>query len=273
MARPQKEGLDYFPVDVDIDQDDKLVVPIAKHGMLGFGVIVKLMMEVYKNGYFYPWTEKEQYVFPFKISVDVEKVSEIVIDCINSGFFCINQYNRNHILTSYGFQKRFLLASTRRKESVINIQYLVGKELMQTETELMQTETQKMDAESTQRKVKEIILNKKKILPLINLHKITYENDDQIEFVESYLNAMDFEVMEDTIKRSSGKHINYLLKTLKNLMSEGKTKKESLAPKFVSPTEQEAINAQRKAEELKNQTPLSYDPEFKGEEHAVVGGT
>jgi DnaD/phage-associated family protein len=159
VARPQKEGLDYFPIDVDIDQDDKLVVPIAKHGMLGFGVIVMLMKEVYRNGYFYPWTEKEKYVFPFKISTDAEKVSEIVNDCINSGFFCKNQYKLHRILTSYGFQKRFLMASNRRKEVTVKPEYLVEKELIQTETELMYAETYELSAISTQKKLKESKVN------------------------------------------------------------------------------------------------------------------
>ena len=26
MARPQKNGLDYFPLDVDMDQDDKIAL-------------------------------------------------------------------------------------------------------------------------------------------------------------------------------------------------------------------------------------------------------
>ena len=42
MARPQKEGLDYFPFDVDMDQDDKVALIEAKHGITGFGVVVKL---------------------------------------------------------------------------------------------------------------------------------------------------------------------------------------------------------------------------------------
>ncbi len=158
MARPPKEGLGYFPMDVDIDQDDKLIVPIAKHGMTGFGVIVKLMMEIYRNGYFYPWTEKEMYVFPFKIGTDKELVNEIVTDCIESGFFHKEQFEKNHILTSYGFQKRFLLAANRRKDAVINDLYRVKKEFLHTETELSHAETQKMSAESTQKKV-----NKKKV--------------------------------------------------------------------------------------------------------------
>ena len=45
MARPQKKGLDYFPLDVDIDQDDKIALIEAKHGAIGFAVIIKLLMK------------------------------------------------------------------------------------------------------------------------------------------------------------------------------------------------------------------------------------
>ena len=31
MARPQKNGLDYFPLDVDMDQDDKIALIEAQH--------------------------------------------------------------------------------------------------------------------------------------------------------------------------------------------------------------------------------------------------
>lgn len=156
-------------MDVDIDQDDKLIVPIAKHGMEGFGVIVKLMMEIYRNGYYYPWTEKEMYVFPFKIAMEKEKVKEIVMDCVESGFFSKEQYDKNHILTSYGFQKRFILASNRRKDSAVNERFLVEKELLHAETELLQAETQEMSAISTQSKVKESKVNKTKLKDSISL--------------------------------------------------------------------------------------------------------
>ena len=45
MARPIKSGLDYFPLDVDIDQDDKVAIIEAEHGMLGFGIVIKLLNE------------------------------------------------------------------------------------------------------------------------------------------------------------------------------------------------------------------------------------
>lgn len=254
MARPQKEALEYFPLDVDIDQDDKLIVPIAKHGMLGFGVIIKLMMEIYKNGYYYPWTEKELYVFPFKISVESEKVNEIVIDCINSGFFCKNQYNRNQILTSYGFQKRFLLATTRRKDATINNHYLVEKELLNTETELLNTETKESSAKSTQSKVKESKVNESKVREgnardpdIIELDSIEIQKERiskqliesettnftlyHLDILNSYIGVVEIEVIEAAIKKGQKKHVQYTITTLENWVKEGKVRKEHILPK------------------------------------------
>ena len=45
MARPVKEGLEYFPLDCDIDQDDKVALIEAQHGIKGFGVVIKLLMK------------------------------------------------------------------------------------------------------------------------------------------------------------------------------------------------------------------------------------
>jgi hypothetical protein len=115
MARPTKEGLEYFPLDTDIDQDEKVIVVVAKFGMKGFGVIVRLMMEIYKNGYYYHWSEKEQYIFSMKVGEPVEYVNEVVQECMKWGFFHQEIYEANDILTSKGFQKRFMLAANRRK--------------------------------------------------------------------------------------------------------------------------------------------------------------
>ena len=115
MARPTKEGLDYFPLDIDVDQDDKLVVPVAKFGMRGFGIIVKLMMEVYRNGYFYSWTEKEVFVFSKRINDDINYVTDVINECIKWGFFSQKLFEEYQILTSSGFQKRYVEASKRRK--------------------------------------------------------------------------------------------------------------------------------------------------------------
>ncbi|WP_153465064.1 Lin1244/Lin1753 domain-containing protein [Sediminibacillus terrae] len=116
MARPKKEGLDYFPLDVDIDQNDKVALIEAKHGVVGFSVIVKLFMKIYKEGYFYKWTEREQLLFSNRVNVDINIVKDVVIDSIEWDLFNKKLYQDHEILTSQGIQERYLDAITRRKE-------------------------------------------------------------------------------------------------------------------------------------------------------------
>ncbi|NQX68466.1 DUF4373 domain-containing protein [Paenibacillus alba] len=125
MARPTKEGLEYFPLEIGIESDDKLLVVIGKFGTLGFGIIVRLMAEIYKNGYYYPWTEREHYTFSSRISVDVKTVLDVVSECIKWGFFHQKLYEDHGILTSAGFQKRYLTATYRRAKNSILSEYLL----------------------------------------------------------------------------------------------------------------------------------------------------
>ena len=56
MARPVKSGLNYFPMDVDMD--DKVELIEAKHGITGFGILIKLYQKIYKEGYYINWKEE-----------------------------------------------------------------------------------------------------------------------------------------------------------------------------------------------------------------------
>ncbi|WP_342432633.1 conserved phage C-terminal domain-containing protein [Neobacillus sp. FSL H8-0543] len=125
MARPKKEGLDYFPLDVDIDQDDKIALIEAKYGLEGFAVVIKLLMKIYKNSYFYEWTEKEQLLFSRRINVDINLLNAIVNHCLEWELFNKETYSKYSILTSLGIQKRYLEAIGRRKEIVLNKDYLL----------------------------------------------------------------------------------------------------------------------------------------------------
>lgn len=123
MARPTKEGLDYFPLDVDIEQDEKVALIEAQHGTLGFAIIIKLFMRIYKNGYFYEWGEKEQLLFSKIVNVDINSVNEVINDCLKWGLFDTNSYEQYRILTSRGVQSRYLEATIRRKEPKIIKEY------------------------------------------------------------------------------------------------------------------------------------------------------
>lgn len=123
MARPQKSGIDYFPVDVDMDQDDKISLLEAEHGIEGFGILIKLLMKIYKEGYFYEWTEKEQLLFSKRVNVDINRVNVVINSCLKWGFFDKTMFGKYRILTSSGIQKRYLEATSRRKKVEIVKEY------------------------------------------------------------------------------------------------------------------------------------------------------
>lgn len=113
MSRPNKEGLDYFNLNVNLD--DKFELVEAKYGMQGFGIIIKLLQKIYKDyGYYYKWTETEQLLFSNKVSVDRKTVTSLVSDCIKWGLFNKILFNKYNILTSHGIQKRYASATYKR---------------------------------------------------------------------------------------------------------------------------------------------------------------
>ncbi|MEY7998636.1 DUF4373 domain-containing protein [Clostridium sp. Mt-5] len=125
MARPQKEGLEYFPLDVDMDQDDKVALIEAQHGLVGFGVVIKLLMKIYKHGYFYEWTEKQQLLFSKRVNVDINSLNVIINDCIKWDLFDKKVFETCKVLTSKGIQKRYLEAVGRRQKVKIYKEYLL----------------------------------------------------------------------------------------------------------------------------------------------------
>jgi len=129
--------MDYFPVDVDMDQDDKIALIEAKYKIIGFALIIKLLMKIYKEGYFYKWTEREQLLFANKINVDINTLNEIVNDCVKWDFFNKDIYEKYQVLTSSGIQKRYIEAAKRRKELTLICEYvLVDIEQFQTKNNL-----------------------------------------------------------------------------------------------------------------------------------------
>ncbi|RVT67842.1 DUF4373 domain-containing protein [Niallia taxi] len=64
-----------------------------------------------------------------KIVETAEFVNEVVQECLKWGFFDSELYDNYGILTSKGFQKRFLLAVNRRKGVIIKTEYNLTDEV------------------------------------------------------------------------------------------------------------------------------------------------
>ncbi len=138
MARPLKTGIDYFPLDVDIDEDDKLIDVLEEVGSeRGLGAVIYLVKEIYKNeGYYMPWTQRHKRVFCRNRKLDEElmqKVVEVLTGDLMSyeeaqkyePFFDRKMYREEKILTSKGIQKRFFTACEKRRSRKINKRYIL----------------------------------------------------------------------------------------------------------------------------------------------------
>lgn len=123
MARPVKQGLDYFPLDTNLD--NKLELFEAEFGLEGFAFIIKLYQKIYNNGYFFEWNNDEQLLFAKKINVSIKSINVYINSAIQRGIFDKNIYEKYSVLTSRGIQKRYLEACKRRKQIEIMKEYFL----------------------------------------------------------------------------------------------------------------------------------------------------
>ena len=129
MARPQKEGLDYFPLDTDIGEDEKILYLEAETGLEGFAIYVKLLSTIYRNSYYMMRTETQLSIYSRRFFVDKNTLSTVVSVCKNIGLFDKNLFEKYQILTSHGIQSRYLMALERRSSiKMIDEFFLLGKE-------------------------------------------------------------------------------------------------------------------------------------------------
>jgi len=116
-----KTGLDFFPVAVDWLDDNKLTLFIEEFGHAGIGVLVRLLGEIYKNGYFAPWTERDRIKFSRRADEPLERVTAMVDLLVLDGFFDRELAAGDEpVLTSRGIQDRWRYASSRRAVKAVD---------------------------------------------------------------------------------------------------------------------------------------------------------
>lgn len=118
-----KSGIDYFPLDVRLDDKWKLVE--AEFGLQGFAIVVKLLQKIYgERGYYCELQDDVALLFAHECGVGGNVVSEIVNACIKRGIFDETMYKKYNVLTSEGIQKRYFEAVKRRNDVKVVPEYL-----------------------------------------------------------------------------------------------------------------------------------------------------
>lgn len=117
MSRGGKAGLDYFPIDIDIFEDEKIELVSARYGLIAELIVIKLLTRIYRCGYFLEWSEDLSYLFSKKFGDGITKelLDNIVAELVMREFFSRSKYDEYHVLTSRGIQRIYLEATKRRK--------------------------------------------------------------------------------------------------------------------------------------------------------------
>lgn len=115
MARPVKDGLDYFPLDVGIFDDEILIGISGDFGTKGELAVIKLLCAVYQKGYFIVWNDLMQAKIAKQLDSSKELVNQIVARLVEWQFFDKNLFNSAKVLTSVNIQNRYFEAIKRRK--------------------------------------------------------------------------------------------------------------------------------------------------------------
>ncbi|MCT4451110.1 Lin1244/Lin1753 domain-containing protein [Lactiplantibacillus plantarum] len=116
MARPVKEGLDYFPLDVDFAVNDKTEAIMGEFGPKGVLFMIYLLSAVYQNGYYLQWNKLKQMQLANRIQgVSPELANQIVNRLIAYGTFSEELFNSAKVLTSQRIQETYEDATKRRK--------------------------------------------------------------------------------------------------------------------------------------------------------------
>jgi len=281
MARPAKKGLDYFSLDVNLD--DPIELMEAEHGLEGFAILIKLWQKIYGEGYYIDWKKDNIMLFVRKINSEETLVSSVVTTCLSRGIFSEVLYNKYEVLTSKAIQKRYLTACKQSKRGAIPFHselILVSPEetlIITEETSIIPEETLVSPRESTQRKGKErkgkesIGKEKKEeetVVVVVDESKNIFNDyakagfgiasstqaDRLMELVETY----GYEWTRDAIKEAALSNIlriNYVEGILKNWKAKGRNAQK---PQYKNGKEVKKDFSER-----------TYD--YKGEEEKLLG--
>lgn len=124
MARPQKTGLEYFPLDCHMSDEVNLI--IADYGIEGYGVLVSMFQLIYgENGYYTDWTLREKKLFSRRVGLSQDTVVSIIDECLEWGIFDNTLYQNHSILTSKRIQRHYSTTTYKRKGTVMLSDYLL----------------------------------------------------------------------------------------------------------------------------------------------------
>lgn len=188
MGRHSKTGIDYFPLDCDYFSDPKIYALRSQCGNIGELIFIRLLTQIFDNGYFLEWSELEQFSLSGQLGVESDVVDRVIEACLQFKIFDRTMFESYKILTSEAIQQRFKKATERRASNGIDDIYSLVAHSGTVERDLCIHKSDSTGGDvckSTQSKVKQSKVDKSKVKESVCTHtllsKVFKFSDPEIE--------------------------------------------------------------------------------------------
>ncbi|WP_338578789.1 DUF4373 domain-containing protein [Parabacteroides sp. AD58] len=216
------KGLQYFPLDVNFFENNKIAIIISDYGLEATAVVLKLFSQIYKSGYYMDWNEKIGKIFSasFHTKYSYATIMNLVNSLVEEDIFNKKMYEEYHILTSEKIQNCYFSATVRRKKQKIsNPEYLLIADMISSSTTPKEhlndnsvDKNPKIACNFQQSKVDKSKVDKSKGKESINNHTHIARESEKIRSLKAEWDQWKMEMLNDedwcaTLVRYSGKGI------------------------------------------------------------------
>lgn len=197
MARPKKEGMDYFPHDTDAVNDEKIESLRFLYGNDGYAFYFILLERIYRSKHFELDVSDAEtiQILCRKVDVNLEKFNQILEYALKKGCFDKAEYEKRKVLTSEGIKNRASVVVGKRVKMREEYHNSKVDEVSAAETP---PETEQKRGKVKESKVKE---SKEKEINNISAIEIAFD-----EFWKVYPRKLDKKKAFEKFKAAAKKH-------------------------------------------------------------------
>ena len=168
MARPIKQGLDYFPIDVSFFHNKKTKNLRRAKGAIGVLTYINLMCRIYESGYYYRFDDLEELSMDIAEEITHEqlrstsaRVTETINYLVGRGALDEGLFKQG-IISGVALQEQYAISAYKAKRKIemdvhclVDVNEVIAKNRFNSEETAVNTEETQVNAEeSTQSKSK-----------------------------------------------------------------------------------------------------------------------